>query len=127
MGSEGPQRYRDPEEAAPGPADPIPDLPLLEKVLKETLSAPLPPGPLRDSEWQALLEVARRHRGQALVLEPVAIDLVQAMLRTRFDRLQLPDDSWQHMSREIATTLLDDPQTHSRLERFWSQLTESTA
>lgn len=124
-GSDGGHKFRDADHSAEGAAGPAPDLPLLEQVLQETLAGGTSTDPLRRQQWQALVEVARRHRGEALVLEPVAVDLVEALLRSRFDQLQLPADSWQHMSRVIATTLLDDPHAQARLATFWGQLSES--
>jgi hypothetical protein len=73
---------------------------------------------------QAVLVVARRHRGAPLVLEPITVALVEAMLRTLFPYLQVDDRFWQGAAKRIATVLYDSPDGQQRLIRFWSQLCE---
>jgi hypothetical protein len=98
---------------------------LMERVLQETLSATAQGQPLAESDMAALLEVARRHRGAALTLEPVAVDLVQALLRVRFATVAAADGLRLAAARRIAATLLEDPPSHDRLLVFWGRLSEA--
>ena len=98
---------------------------LMERVLQETLSATARGQPLDAAEMAALLDVARRHAGAALSLEPVAVDLVQALLQVRFASLVTEAEFRLAAATRIATTLWDDPPSHDRLEVFWNRLSEA--
>jgi hypothetical protein len=101
------------------------DRALLEKVLEETLSASHHGAPGSITGLEALRDVARRYRGQPLVLDPVAMELVWAMLRSSFPKVREGSREWRTMSTRIAQTLLDDPVARERLKAFWGRLTES--
>ena len=85
----------------------------------------------QDQDWPAadletLRDVARKHRGRPFELRPVAVDLVDSILRLRIgqgDASQLPP---REMVEQIATTLAESPGTFDRLEEFWELLCEST-
>jgi hypothetical protein len=98
---------------------------LLERVLQETL-ADRSVEQLSAEEMEALTAVARRHRGASLVLEPIAVELVEATLRSRFGELQMAESFWQQASRRIAATLYDSPDSQQRLSHLWCQLCELT-
>jgi hypothetical protein len=122
-----------PELPAESPAarcDPTADAGLLEQVLRETLSVAEETEQLEPAYLEALREVGRRYQGQPLTLEPVATTLVRTVLATRFGHLEVSSqepsaEPWQTMARQIAATLLDDPQAHRRLEAFWARLSEA--
>jgi hypothetical protein len=69
-----------------------------------------------------LLPVAHAHAGKPLTLEPVAVELVQAMLKSHFNAKTLPPPTMQSAARTIAATLMEDPGSRERLERLWSKL-----
>lgn len=104
-------------------ADAVPDPALLERVLEETLSDGGVPE-LDSAELHALTDVARRYRGSARVSEPIALELVKSVLLVRFPGLSASDTLWHDVSRQIATILYESPDTHERLDRLWSQLSE---
>jgi hypothetical protein len=119
----------------PGDASRIPSEPaheeksaeggLLERVLQETLFGS-GEGGLQDEPLMAsLVEVARRHPGRPLSLDPVLVDLIQAIVRINLSHLAAKDADWQGMSRRIATTLWEDQPSQERLERFWARLSEA--
>jgi hypothetical protein len=95
---------------------------LLESVLQQTLEDSEAGVPLEDADSQALSEVVRRHRGQPLTLEPIAVELVQAVLWTHYGRLASSPEFWRTVSAEVAQTLFDDPVASPRLERLWHRL-----
>lgn len=93
---------------------------LLEQVVAETIAS----GSLAASpaERDALLAVAQRYRGQGLDHAGVVPELVLAILRTRFDRLQMEEARWQDLAEAVAGTLLDAPDVRVRLTRYWERL-----
>ncbi len=98
---------------------------LLEQVLSETvLNAPGTGDPMAPEEMEALYEVARRHPGKPLTLQPVAVELVEALLMRRFPD-QADREFWKHLANRIATTLMDDPPTQERLAVFWASLRDT--
>jgi hypothetical protein len=96
---------------------------LLERVMRETLREDHVEE-LSPQEMQALSDVARRHRGASLVLDPVAVDLVEALLRCRFGNLSVGEGFWHQASQKIAATLCEAPESQQRLSVFWHQLCE---
>ncbi len=111
---------RSPETQAPAPS--AADRDLLESVLQWT-EATLAADDLPEAaDMDALREVARRYRGEPLSPGPVAVELVQAMLRTRFRAHVDWQPVWQNASTLIAETLLEDPGSRRRLEVLWEHL-----
>ena len=96
-----------------------PDPALLEKVLRETSDICSAGSPLDGADREALTEVARRHRGEPLTLEPVGVELVQAVLRSHFPTQPHASQLWQALTVQIALTLFDDPASHDRLQALW--------
>ncbi len=98
---------------------------LLEQVVAETIAS----GELAASreERDALLAVARRHRGHGLDHAPVVPELVLAILRTRFGRLQMDEARWQELATTVAGTLLETPDVRARLTRYWERLGQAIA
>jgi len=106
----------EPRPVAPDPA-------LLERVLEETLSEDAVAN-LDSAALRAMGEVAGRFRGAALAIDPIAVELVKALLKTHFTGFRISDALWEEVSRQIATTLCEAPDTQAKLERLWSQLSE---
>lgn len=103
----------------------VADPDLLEKVLRETLAASDPEVPMSPGEWEALREVAQRHTDLGLSLDPVVIQLVTAILVTRFRDVECPAELWQVLARQIAGTLWEDPTSRARLHALWGRLIEA--
>jgi hypothetical protein len=94
---------------------------LLERVLRQTLEVCGPDEPIDPIEMQALQEVAIRHRGRPLELEPVAVELVAAVI----DGLcpaKKNTDFWRNLTVQVAGILMDDPSTFARMNSFWIRL-----
>jgi hypothetical protein len=68
---------------------------------------------------EALRQVARRYPGHPFVLDPVAVELVLAVLD---NRLLTNERSRREAALQIAETLFEDPALHERLERLWLRL-----
>jgi hypothetical protein len=95
---------------------------LLEKVLRETEESLEGDQALTDGERAALHEVARRHRGQPLCLDPVTVELVQAVVGGRFG--SRPDSAgfWREIVERVAQSIFDAPASHDRLSALWARL-----
>ncbi|MCC6126793.1 MAG: hypothetical protein IT426_17660 [Pirellulales bacterium] len=112
--------YRPAAEAAsatPRPADSA----LLERVLRQTLEICGPNEPIDAAEMRALREVAERHRGRPLELEPVAVELVAAAI-DGICPTEKNSDLWRNISAQVARILMDDPSTFARMKSLWIRL-----
>lgn len=98
---------------------------MLEEVLRQTLARDRAEDACAD-EMAALLQVAHEFRGLPLDMDPVASRLVLCVLRTQFRALNVPDEGWETIARNVARTLLEDPLSHERLRRMWRRLCEAS-
>ncbi len=110
-----------PEQTSP-PTDQTCDRTLLEQVLRQTLQENGAGVQLEDADKEALLQVTARYRDQPFSLEPIAVEMVWAILQTHFQTLSHSTGFWRMVSAEIAQTLFDDPQARPRLEELWRHL-----
>jgi hypothetical protein len=101
------------------------DREVMEKVLQETLSAAGSDEPVGSAEMQALVEVARRHAGQSISLDPIAIELVESILLCRFGPQLRRSQDAKELPRTVAETLWENPDSHDRLLRLWNRLAEA--
>lgn len=116
-------RYESDAEKPPAPPGPSGiDSSLLEEVLRRTLETAESLDAFEASDLKPLLEVAERHRGRPLELDPVTVDLVDAALRDYFRQGPGGMDEWRQIARRIAETLFEDPAAHGRMEVFWNRL-----
>jgi len=99
---------------------------MLDQILSLTKGNAPPAGFIEREDVAALFGVARRLAGQPFVLEPVAIELIQAVVQVQFQKAGLADEQVRAMARQIATTLCDDPPSRARLEALWAALLESS-
>ena len=124
MGSGRPDE-RSSNSVGPGkPADRLDELPpadVLEDVVRQTLAGQQP-GSVGAEEIEALQQIAKQYGGVPLELQPVAGELVTALLKLRFRSLGLSDEVWQNVGRRVAGTLLDDPVAGDRFRQLWRQL-----
>ena len=95
---------------------------LLDQVLRETVAASEDLDALDAGEREVLLAVAERYRGSSLSLDPIAVELVERLLRFRMGELSSSDKFWREMSTWIARTLMEDPESKTRLESLWNNL-----
>lgn len=95
----------------------------LEQVLEQTLARLGASEPLAEADVLALQGVADRRRGLTLQLDPVAVELVEALLGDHLRIWLKSPEAWRSMTTEIAQALLDHPASQARLQSLWSQLT----
>jgi hypothetical protein len=105
----------------------VPDNSILEQVLRETLEVAELSAPPKSSNFAELLELARQHSDEPLVVEPLGREIVHLLLRARFPHLPLPQESWDHVTREIATKLMEDPHQQILFHKFWAKLCAEAA
>jgi hypothetical protein len=106
------------------PLSPAADPGLLEKVLRETEELLEGDQALDGREKDDLRGVARRHRGEPLSLDPVTVELVQAVVGSRFRSRPDSVDFWRELVLHVAQSIFDDPASHDRLKALWSRLGE---
>jgi hypothetical protein len=99
-------------------------LPLLDQILQQTLRQADQPRPQVAEELAALVEVARRYPDQALTVQPILEELIDAILAPQLVAMSLPAAAKQGMVAELARTLYDDSASRERLEALWNSLLE---
>jgi hypothetical protein len=90
-----------------------------ERVLEETERLLASEDALEPRQIEALKEVARRHPGERLALEPIAVELVLAVVSVQFGALGVSAPVWQEAAWQIAQALWEDPVARPRLETLW--------
>ena len=109
------------------PAEPAvsPDEGALEAAVRTTLESA--PGDARATaeEIAALREVAVRFGPCPLNFEPIAIELVAAIINVNYGGLYRTPDVWRAIALKIASALYESPAARSRLENLWRRLHES--
>jgi hypothetical protein len=103
-------------------AEPAVGSSMLEQILALTSGSSPAAGFVEPGDVEALREVAKSLSGQSFSLEPVAIELIHAMLQVQFQKAGMPSTTVRAMARQIATTLCDDPQWRRHLEELWAGL-----
>ncbi|MHC4398304.1 MAG: hypothetical protein ACYTG0_01340 [Planctomycetota bacterium] len=102
----------------PPTADPA----LVQSVLEQTLTMCSSDEPLDGESRRAVKAVVVRRRGKPFSLEPVAVELVAAVLRTQLAAQSGRADTWRTLSIQVAQTLCEDPASRKRLEAFWRRI-----
>lgn len=99
----------------------------LQQVMSQTLAGYGSTRELSPKVYAALLEVARRHPGEPLALDPVAIELVAACLQVQLPAIAARESLSRRMYSWVAGSLLDDPAARQRLAELWARLGEALA
>ena len=100
------------------------NLPLLDRILQQTLRQPDKTSPHVADELAALAQVARRYPDQVFTVQPILEELIEAILSPQLAAMSLSPAARQTMVAELARTLYDDAVSRERLEAFWSSLLE---
>jgi hypothetical protein len=117
-----------PEGPAPRPTEVDPagsasrEMNLLETALERAEKVLSGDDPLELADVEAVRAVGRRRPGEAFSLEPVAIELVEAVLRAQFPGIEDRNDLGREIARYIARTLWEDDYSRVRLEALWSHI-----
>ncbi len=95
---------------------------LFDQVLDETLSVAGESPAINPEDLQSLIKVAGRHADCPLTLDPVLIEIVQAILDARFNTKPVAANLWNAMARRVAETLWEDQPSRERIQKFWLRL-----
>lgn len=98
---------------------------MLDQILELAAGGSPKAGFVEPDDVTALREVARSLAGQPFALEPVVVELIQAVLQLQFQKAGIPSATVRAMALQIATTLYDDPSARERLEALWAGLSAS--
>ena len=101
------------------------DSKFLDQILETTREAVDGDTSITPQELECLLDVARRHRQKELCLEPVLVELVQAILLANYGHLQRDSQFWEQTSTKMAVVLYESPATLPRLQNLWHRLQEA--
>jgi hypothetical protein len=98
----------------------------LHEALREALvlAEAGPYSPENDAQASAVREVARRRRGEPFSLDPVAVEMVEAVLQTLLGAPSGEEHAWRTVSRAVAETLCEHPASEKRLRALWERLAE---
>jgi hypothetical protein len=113
-----------PEERISGDASYSQEQDFLQKILSESLSIGASEGG-DPKDLNAIMQVAEDYRNCPLTTDPIAIELVQALLQEKFPSLPINATQWEEASREIAVALMEDPASRDRLTMLWAQISRS--
>jgi hypothetical protein len=97
----------------------------LDAVLRATLESGEGDDRVTADEVEALRAVARGRGDGPLVFDPVAVELVEAIILVNYGHLKRPPEVWRAVAVKIATLLFESPTSRARLENLWSRLLES--
>ncbi len=98
---------------------------LLDRVLEQTFRRLRAEDGLGEADAGALVDVARRRRGEPYSHTPVAIELVEAVLRDTLVRSVTPPPEFAALVAQVAQTIHDDDDARARLEKLWQALNEA--
>ena len=123
-GSREPAPDHEPQPESATPPDAA-ESELLDQVLQETLQLTGEDDPLDPQDLQKLIDVARNSGAETLT-EPLVEELVLALICNRYRQALKNEDLLVNMSRQIASTLWDDPVGNELSHRFWRRLMDAT-
>jgi hypothetical protein len=112
-------QYEDPHDEAPREAD------VLDQIVRATIVSAESQPPITSEEMAALKAVASRWGDVALTLDPIAVELVEAIILANYGQLNRSPEQWRAASTRIAKHLVDSPATNARLNNLWRRLIES--
>lgn len=117
------ERQKQEDRGEQSPPDELTDS-LLGRMLSAANEQIADPHEVDAAVTAAMEDVARRHAGQPLELEPVGIELIEALLVAQFPLFASRDTLRARAAKAIAQSLLADPTARVRLENLWASLGE---
>jgi hypothetical protein len=97
----------------------------LNAAVRATLAGAEGNARITEEEIAALSRVARRLGRVPLELDPVVIELVEAVIGVNYGHVQRSPEVWHGIAVKIAAVLFDSPTARLRLENLWRRLTEN--
>lgn len=95
---------------------------LLDSIMQQTAAAFDDRTLAQTIDLPRLREVASRHASDSLTLDPVMIELIEAVLETHLPPSLQSSGFKTKVARAVAQPLFDNPVSRGRLELLWSQL-----
>lgn len=116
----------------PAAVDPSPGSPemvpgLLEMVVEQTVASLDEQSLAETLALPRMREIARRYADEALTVEPILLELIEAVLETHLPPLARVASVKSKVVRAVSQTLFDNPVCRGRLELLWSQLLDSAS
>lgn len=100
----------------------VTDQKFLEDLLQRTLLTPGPAGEVTAADFDGLREVERRHHGEPFSLDPICVEMAEAILRSYFNPSGKGQEPWRSLSPKIARSLYQNSAAQERLRAIWQQL-----
>lgn len=97
----------------------------LDAVLRETAAEYLAGASENPATAPGLLQVARKHSQREIGLDPIVVDLVEAVLAERLEISPEKQKVWRPVVAAVAQTLWEDAASRTRLARLWHRLHEA--
>lgn len=95
---------------------------LLDVVMHQTVAALDERTLAQNVDLPRLQSVARRHASDVLTLDPIVVELIEAVLETHLPPSMQSGGLKSKIARAVAQPLFDNPTSRGRLELLWSQL-----
>lgn len=116
----------------PAAAEPSPGLSevepgLLEMVVEQTVASLDEQSLAETLALPRMREIAQRYVDEALTVEPILMELIEAVLETHLPPLARAGSLKSKVVRAVSQTLFDNPVCRGRLELLWSQLLDSVS
>lgn len=103
------------------------ELSLLDAIVQQTAAALDDQALAQTCDLPRLRDIAQRHAGDVLTLDPVLIELIEALLETHVPFLARSVTLRSKVARSVSQTLFDNPVCRGRLELLWSQLLDNAS
>ena len=100
---------------------------LLDAIVQQTASALDEQTLAQTRDLPRLREIARRHGGDTLTLDPILFELIEALLATNLPPLARSATLRSKVARLVSQSLFDNPVCRGRLELLWSQLLDDAS
>lgn len=98
---------------------------LLDAIVQQTVAALDEQTLAQTRDLPCLREIARRHDSDVLTLDPILIELIEALLETHLPQLARSATFRSKVARSVSQSLFDNPVCRGRLELLWSQLLDN--
>ena len=103
------------------------ELSLLDAIVQQTASALDDQTLAQTRDLPRLRDIAQRHAGDVLTLDPILVELIEALLETHVPLLARSATLRSKVARSVSQTLFDNPACRGRLELLWSQLLDDAS
>lgn len=100
---------------------------LLDAIVQQTAAAFDDQSLAQTRDLPRLRDIAQRHAGDVLTLDPILIELIETLLESHLPLLARSATLRSKVARSVSQTLFDNPVCRGRLELLWSQLLDNAS